>query len=111
MAKAVEAGLRNVVASFGANLSVMQANALKVMAERHGAQQLRIVFDRDEAGCKGAAKAAEVLAQVGLKAEIFEWDTPIGRGRQGEVFIPQTTGDLADLSTEQLQWLRQRRLL
>ena len=111
VAKAIEAGLRNVVGSFGASLSAAQASALAAMAAAHGAQKVRIVFDRDEAGRKGAAKAAEMLAQVGLQAQVFDWDAPIGRNRQGDVFIPRTTGDLAEFSTEQLQWLRQRRLL
>lgn len=61
VAKAVEAGLRNVVGSFGASLSDAQAASLKVMADAHGAQRVRIVFDRDEAGQSGAEKAAQTL--------------------------------------------------
>ncbi len=111
VAKAVEAGLRNVVGSFGASLSAAQARSLRAMADAHDAQNVRIAFDRDDAGRKGALKAAQALAQVGLEVQIFDWDAPIGRNRQGDVFIPQNTGDLADFSTRQLNWLRQRRLL
>lgn len=111
VAKAVEAGLRNVVGSFGASLSDAQAASLKVMADAHGAQKVRIVFDRDEAGQSGAEKAAQTLRQVGLEAEIFDWEGPVGRSRQGDVHLPETVQDLADFSTEELQWLRQRRLL
>lgn len=111
VAKAVEAGLRNVVGSFGASLSDAQAASLKAMADAQGAQKVRIVFDRDEAGQRGAEKAEHALRHVGLNAEIFDWEAPVGRSHQGDVHLPETVQDLADFSTEQLQWLRQRRLL
>ena len=111
VAKAVEAGLRNVVGSFGAALSEAQAHKLKEMADAQGARAVRIAFDRDEAGRAGAAKAAQTLHKVGLEARLFDWDAPIGRTSNGDVYIPESTSDLAEFSTEQLQWLRQRRLL
>ncbi|MDA7426766.1 toprim domain-containing protein [Thalassococcus lentus] len=111
VAKAVEAGLRNVVGSFGASLSDAQADKLKTMADARGAKRVRIAFDRDDAGRTGAKKAAQTLRKAGLEAEIFDWDAPVGRNRQGDVYLPTSVQDLADFSTEQLQWLRQRRLL
>ncbi|MEL7099413.1 MAG: toprim domain-containing protein [Pseudomonadota bacterium] len=111
VAKAVEAGLRNVVGSFGASLSDAQADKLKTMADARGAKRVRIAFDRDDAGRTGAEKAAQTLRKAGLEAEIFDWDAPVGRNRQGDVYLPTSVQDLADFSTEQLQWMRQRRLL
>lgn len=111
VAKAVEAGLRNIVSSFGASLSQIQANKLAEMVQAFGATTIQIVYDRDEAGRDGAAKAAERLQSVGLKAKIFDWNAPVGRNRSGEVLIPETVNDLGDFSSEQIQWLRQRGLL
>ena len=69
---------------------------------------IRIVFDRDEAGQSGALKAATLIEQAGLKAQIFDWDASVARSSKGDVFIPPKVQDLAEFSTEQLQWLRSR---
>jgi len=111
VAKAIEAGLRNVVGSFGASLSSQQALKLKNMANTHGAKRVRVVFDRDVPGRHGAAKAADALRQAGLEPEVFDWDAPIGRSARGDVHIPTGTDDLADFSTEQLIWLRAKNLI
>lgn len=111
VAKAVEAGLRNVVGSFGASLSVQQAEKLKHMTDTFGAERIRVVFDRDEAGQQGAAKAADVLRQAGLEPVLFDWNAPIARSSRGDVHIPTAIGDLADFSAEQLVWLRTKNLI
>lgn len=111
VAKAVEAGLRNVVGSLGASLSEIQASKLIDMAQAFGATTIHIVYDRDEAGRDGATKAVDRLQAVDLKAEVFDWDAPVGRNRSGDVRIPETVNDLGDFSSEQIQWLRQRGLL
>jgi len=111
VAKAVEAGLRNVVASFGASLSKQQAKKLKLMADTFEVKQIRVVFDRDDAGRQGAVKAADALRQVDLEPVIFDWDSPIARSSRGAVHIPAGTDDLADFSTEQLIWLRAKNLI
>lgn len=108
VAKAVEAGLRNVVGSFGASLSKAQAEKLRAMADACGAETIRLVYDRDQAGRDGAAKAATLIQETGLTPSIFDWDAPVSRNSQGEVFIPTDVQDLADLSSKQIQWLRQR---
>jgi len=69
---------------------------------------IRIAFDRDEAGQSGAQKAAILIKQAGLKPQIFDWDAAVGRSSKGDVFIPPEVQDLAEFSTEQLQWLRSR---
>ena len=108
VAKALEAGFRNVVGSFGAALSKAQASKLAAMARELGADRIRIAYDRDEAGREGAAKAVGKLTELELKVEIFDWSAAIARGPQGDVFIPTEVQDLADFSIKQLQWLRQR---
>ncbi|MCV2891268.1 hypothetical protein OE747_23360 [Ruegeria sp. XHP0148] len=70
-----------------------------------------IVYDRDQAGQDGAAKAVELIEAQGLTATVFAWDAPVSRGQRGDVFIPAAVGDLADMSSKQIQWLRERGLL
>jgi DNA primase len=111
VAKAFEAGLRNVIGSFGASLSVTQARKLRDMADAFGAETIRIVYDRDQAGQDGAVKAVELIEAQGLSATVFDWDAPVTRGQRGDVFIPAEVEDLADMSRKQIQWLRQRGLL
>ena len=108
VAMAVEAGLRNVVGSFGASLSKTQASKLVDLARNLGAETIHIAYDRDKAGQEGAAKAADRLTSLGLAVEVFDWTAPIAQSARGEVFLPPEVLDLADFSTEQLQWLRQR---
>ncbi len=108
VAKAVEAGFCNVVGSFGAALSKAQAAKLVDLSRFLGTETIRIAFDRDKAGQDGAIRAAERLQAQGLKTEIFDWNAPMARGASGDVFIPDEVQDLADLSTKQLKWLRQR---
>jgi hypothetical protein len=108
VAKAAEAGFRNVVGAFGAALSTTQAAKLADLAQHLGTDTIRIAFDRDEAGQSGALKAAALIEKAGLKAQIFDWDASVARSNNGDVFIPPEVQDLAEFSTEQLQWLRKR---
>jgi hypothetical protein len=108
VACAVEAGFRNVVGAFGAALSATQTAKLADLARHLGTDTIRIVFDRDEAGQTGALKAAALIEQAGLKAQIFDWNATVARNSKGDVFIPPDVQDLAEFSTEQLQWLRTR---
>jgi DNA primase len=108
VAKAVEAGFRNVVGAFGAALSATQTAKLADLAQHLGTDTIRIAFDRDDAGQSGAQKASALIEQAGLKAQIFDWDASVARSRKGDVFIPPEVQDLAEFSTEQLQWLRTR---
>jgi DNA primase len=111
VAKAYQAGLRNVVGSFGAALSEQQAIKLKNMVGTLGADTILIAFDRDDAGREGAVKAELRLSQLGIKTRIFDWEASVGRSRKGSVYLPDEIGDLAEFSTEQITWLRGRGLL
>ncbi len=111
VAKAYEAGLRNVVAGFGVSLSEAQAWKLKTIADHHGVTGITIIFDRDKTGIAGAEKAADLLKEVGLNPNIFDWNAPVARTRQGIKHIPETINDLADFSVEQIVWLRSQQML
>ncbi|MBV1864911.1 MAG: toprim domain-containing protein [Rhodobacteraceae bacterium] len=111
VAKAYEAGLRNVVGSFGASLSQTQAHKLADLARHHNVQEIRLVFDRDKAGREGAVRATKLLSDIGLNAHNFDWNAPVARTAKGPVHIPPEIKDLADFSTQQIAWLRQQKLL
>ncbi len=111
LAKAYEAGLRNVVASFGAGLSEEQAIKLEAMTAHHNIDTIQIIYDRDEAGIAGANKAAELLKEYNLQVNIFDWEKPVTQSQDNTVRIPPTISDLADFNTEQIIWLRKKALL
>ena len=105
VAKAYEAGWRNIVASFGARLSDVQAERIAKIAQDN---PVTIAYDRDEAGKEGALRAQGMLLKRQLEARIFDWEQVLGR--RGKM-IPPHLVDLAVFSTAQFQWLRQHRLL
>ena len=78
MARAIDAGLRNVVGSFGASLSRTQALKLKEFADHSGVTRVIILFDRDEAGQIGAIKAQAILNEIGLGRPDFRLERTIG---------------------------------
>ena len=106
VAVAVEAGLRNVVASFGSSVSKAQAGKLKAMGDHLGVEAVLIAFDRDAAGKAGATKAKKAIGQVGLKAKIFDWTAAIATSSGHAVYLPPSIQDVADFKPEQIDWLR-----
>ena len=73
--------------------------------------EILLAYDRDEAGQLGKEKALELLESKGLKARSFDWEATLGRTKEGPVSIPEQINDLSDFSVEQIQWLRERKLL
>jgi len=106
VAKAYEAGLRNVVVCFGSSLSEIQAKKLKMMCELCGCGKVALVFDRDNAGKKGAERASRLLAEYNLKADTFNWGQEFQNAISPKVSIPNNIKDLGEFSANQLQWLR-----
>ena len=111
VAVAVEGGLRNVVASFGANLSKAQAGKLKAISDHLGVGSVKLAFDRDAAGQAGAAKATKTIQQAGLDVTCFDWNAAVGTSDGEPVYIPKTVNDLGDFKPDQIAWLRRRGLL
>ena len=107
-AKTIEAGLLNVGALFGSSLSEAQANKLALMAKHHGVNKVCLAFDRDEAGVEGARKAQVKLQDLGLEVEIFDWERSLPSKSKRSQKIPSQFSDLADLESDQLQWLRKK---
>lgn len=112
VAKLLAAGIRNVVASFGARLSPEQVRRLCFAAEHLQVRHVLVWFDRDQAGQAGAEAAAGAINSLGvLGARCFDWEQAWQSPHRGRVGIPKEVADPCDFSIDQLRWLRQRGVL
>jgi len=115
VAKLYSAGIRNVVATFGAHASMDQASRLREVAEHAGVNRILVFFDRDQDGSEpnrqGAQRVAGQLTDAGFDAAVFDWGSRFADRRRGEVGIPQSITDPCEFTVEQLQWLRRQGLV
>ena len=111
VAKAYEAGLRNVVGSFGAHLSDPQVRALKNMCEHFEIDDVKVVYDRDTAGQKATVKAIKTIEDLSLKASAFDWCMSFTNKDKSPVVLPDKISDLAGFNPKQIVWLRNYVLL
>jgi len=71
----VEAGIRNVVATFWWSLADKQIKHLELIAERTGVNEFLFWYDRDRARARGHEKALEILkAWDNILSEGFDWE-------------------------------------
>lgn len=108
VAKCVEAGIRNVVATFGARLHAAQARRLRQTLPALSAARILVFYDRDAAGRKAATEALALLTEHGLQAAAFDWDQDFAGRDRRPVPIPEAIRDPCDFSLRQLRWMRQR---
>jgi len=110
VAKLYAAGIRNVVATFGAYLAQDQLPRCELLADRLGIERFLLFYDRDQAGDdpekQGFAQAADQLLGRGFEVQLFDWNRRFPSSKRGEVAIPERIGDPADFTVEQLTWLR-----
>jgi hypothetical protein len=113
VARLYAAGIRNVVATFGAAFSAAQLRRLDLISKMIGVNRFLFFYDRDRAGINGAEKALRTIATSGLElqAESFDWDRTWESSRREGVGIPSLIRDPADFSLGQLQWLRHQGLI
>jgi len=104
VAKCVEAGLKNVVATFGTRLSDPQADKLSDLSS----SRVLVLYDRDKAGQKGCTDAIVKLQELGIQASAFDWQQQFGKAQR---LIPDAIQDPCDFSVEQLRWLRGQGML
>jgi hypothetical protein len=113
--KLCSAGIRNVVATFGAHLSGAQASKLRRAVATVGAGRVLVFFDRDQDGSspnrEGTRRALERLDAADLESESFDWSMTFQDRRRGLVGIPKPIADPCDFTAEQLRWLRGRGVL
>ena len=117
-AKLVEAGIYNVVATMGANLSSFQIEKLKFSKEalRNHFQfnqepQILIWYDRDLAGTTAQAKAVAELKNKGHPVTDFDWWQEFHSEARSRITIPLSIEDPCDFSVPQLQWLREQNII
>lgn len=112
VAKLVEAGIKNAVATFGWSLSEEQIPKLRLISERTGVNTFLFCFDRDTAGLRGLEKAREMLKDVDtILSSEFDWEMSFPSPVRGNVKIPEEIGDMCEFSVEQLRWLRDKGLI
>jgi len=111
VAKAYEAGLRNVVGSFGAHLSDHQVSALKNMCENFEIDHVKIIYDRDCAGQKATLKTMKAIEDSGFKTSAFDWCISFANKDKSPVILPEKITDLAGFNSKQIVWLRNYELL
>jgi hypothetical protein len=112
VAKLVEAGIRNAVATFGAHLAEEQVERLKQIADRIGVRAFLFWYDRDRAGKEGQEKALDaVLESETITGKAFDWGLSFPSPARGDVKIPEEIGDVCEFSVEQLRWMRTKEII
>lgn len=107
IAKCVEAGIKNVAATFGARLYAPQIAKLKAL----GVKRALLFYDRDKAGFEGSAQAAELLSEHGVEAAVFDWSHTFTTTAGQAVPIPEDITDPCEFTVGQLRWLRAKGLV
>lgn len=99
VAKLVEAGIYNVVATFGAHLDENQLPRVRLAAEVLGIDRFLVWYDRDKAGIEGQAAALALLKAFGVQGTGFDWGVRLSS-------LQSPVKDACDFSVDQLRGLR-----
>lgn len=105
VAKLIEAGFKNVVATFGSHLTENQADKLARAATHLSVPRILLFFDRDRAGREAAVRATVLLESLGLTVMSFNWEQTIQTKGRGGISIPETIRDPCDMTVEQIRWM------
>ena len=111
VASLVESGCFNVGALMGAQISKMQIARLKFTDTHAEISRVKLFLDRDEAGAAGSQKAVCLLKNNGFQVDVFNRDQVFHRSKDFPVKIPENIKDVGDMSTIQINWLRQKRII
>src|SRR4030095_13328794 len=105
VARALELGISEVVATCGTALTGSHARLLKRFAET-----VVLNFDQDEAGQKAARKSLEVMLEEGVRVRIVE----LPEGHDPDTFLKAEGADAyrrrLDEAQEAVEWLMRRAL-
>jgi DNA primase len=103
VARAVEAGVTEAVATCGTALTAGHARLLRRFTER-----VVVNFDQDEAGQKAARKSLDILVEEGLKAHVVE----LPEGHDPDTFLKAEGADAyrraLDEAPAAMEWLIRR---
>jgi DNA primase len=111
VAALVSAGCLNVGALMGAHITAEQIDRLKFIASQVAMREIKLFLDRDEAGSKGTQRAVALLEQNGFIVKAFDWDQQFERSGCAPVGIKPWIKDPADMSTIQLNYLRNQKII
>ena len=110
VAKLVEAGIKNVVAILGSELSPEILPKLELIQKHAAPKSLLLWLDRDKAGQAGTKKTMDWLDEMGISNKKFCWEQHFGKGVK-PVVIPTNIKDPCDMSARQLLWLRAAKII
>ena len=113
VAKLIESGILNVVATFGANLTIEQIPRIKMISRLLGVDRFLVWYDRDGnlAGAKGQVEALRLLEAHGFQAVGFDWKHKFFSQTRGKVWIPDSIWDVCDFSVKALRWFRKKKVV
>lgn len=106
VAACIEAGIRNVAASFGTQVGTEQIAKLHSLKEVLQAKRVLVWYDRDEAGQSAQSKLISQLEAEGIPAQGFDWQQTFASPVRDAVPFPETVTDPGEFSTTQIKWLR-----
>ena len=112
VAKCVEAGVKNVVASFGTSVSQAQIDKLHMLKEVLGAKGTLVWFDRDKAGSEMQQALVDALNADQLPTRGFDWGQRFRSDVRGDVVIPEGIAQqcLERFSPQTLSWFASKPL-
>ena len=105
VARLVQSGQENCLASFGATLSEAQLSRLELLRQTLGISEVLLFFDRDDAGQKATETVRGMLRAANWQVQAFDWSAPLGQRQGHPIVIPDALTDPAELSEAQIQWL------
>jgi DNA primase len=108
VAACIEAGIRNVAASFGTQVSAEQIEKLHSLKEVLQVKLVLVWYDRDKAGQSAQSKLITQLEAEGIPAQGFDWQQTFTSPVRGDVPLPETVTDPGEFSTQQINWLRSK---
>lgn len=111
VASCIEAGVKNVVASFGTQVSDAQIAKLHTLKEVLQIPRILVWYDRDETGQSAQQQLVEALVADGIPAQGFDWRQTFSSSARKSVVLPDTLADPGDFSAQQLRWLRQNKVI
>lgn len=111
-AKVYQAGLRNAAAPFGQGAAPQQIDKLSRFAQAFGVAHVKLLFPRSGGAHARAMLTELALKQAGLTSERLAWNKPVGQTTdRGPILIPPAIQSLADMTREQILWLRSKGLI
>ena len=111
VAALINAGCLNVCALMGAHITESQIGRLKFIHSHIKIPKITLFLDRDRAGVIGTEKAFFMLKDNGFFVKTFDWNQSFTCKGNYLVKIPQKIKDPADMSAEQVKWLREMNII